>query len=191
LYGRPESAGGPQRPWPDCAYLHAERRSPASRWSCSTSSTWSCIATGVSRHAVLRRIIYKRENSSQSRIATVPAVRGDLEDPELKPGLGVNDPRKAGFHSLRHSMSDALRRAGVPEEHKDAILGHSRERGTALWARAWAGAVGEVVGEGEVCVPEHEQQRALMGHGATGVADGYGLGFPMSVLRDAVEQITY
>jgi transposase len=28
LYGRPEAAGGRQRPAPDCAYLHAERRKP-------------------------------------------------------------------------------------------------------------------------------------------------------------------
>jgi transposase len=28
LYGRPEAAGGRQRPVPDCAYLHAERRKP-------------------------------------------------------------------------------------------------------------------------------------------------------------------
>jgi transposase len=28
LYGRPEVAGGRQRPLPDCAYLHAERRKP-------------------------------------------------------------------------------------------------------------------------------------------------------------------
>ncbi len=28
LYGRPEAAGGRQRPRPDCAYLHAERRKP-------------------------------------------------------------------------------------------------------------------------------------------------------------------
>jgi hypothetical protein len=26
LYGRPEVVGQRQRPWPDCAYLHAERR---------------------------------------------------------------------------------------------------------------------------------------------------------------------
>jgi transposase len=28
LYGRPEAAGGRQRPMPDCTYLHAERRKP-------------------------------------------------------------------------------------------------------------------------------------------------------------------
>ena len=39
-------------------------------------------------------------------------------------------------------------------------------------------------------VPEHES-RALMGHGATGVADGYGLGYPMAVLADAVAKIRY
>jgi integrase len=36
--------------------------------------------------------------------------------------------------------------------------------------------------------PEHEG-RALMGHGATGVADSYGLGYPMTVLADAVAKI--
>jgi len=28
LYGRPEVAGQRQRPWPDCAWIHAERRKP-------------------------------------------------------------------------------------------------------------------------------------------------------------------
>src|SRR4029453_1849622 len=28
LYGRPEVAGQRQRPWPDCAWIHAERRRP-------------------------------------------------------------------------------------------------------------------------------------------------------------------
>jgi integrase len=37
---------------------------------------------------------------------------------------GVTDPRKT-FHSLRHSASDALRRAECPEDVKDSILGHS------------------------------------------------------------------
>jgi integrase len=39
-------------------------------------------------------------------------------------------------------------------------------------------------------VPEQEQ-RALMGHSARGVADSYGLGFPVNVLRDAVNAIRY
>jgi integrase len=39
-------------------------------------------------------------------------------------------------------------------------------------------------------VPEPEQ-RALMGHGANGVADGYGLGYPMTVLAEAIGQVTY
>ena len=39
-------------------------------------------------------------------------------------------------------------------------------------------------------VPEAEQ-RALLGHAGSGVADTYGIGFPLSVLRDAIEQVTY
>jgi hypothetical protein len=31
----------------------------------------------------------------------------------------------------------------------------------------------------------------LMGYSASGVAGGYGLGFPLTVLRDAVETIRY
>jgi len=39
-------------------------------------------------------------------------------------------------------------------------------------------------------VPEAEQ-RVLLGHAASGVADSYGGGFPLSVLRDAVSRIVY
>lgn len=39
-------------------------------------------------------------------------------------------------------------------------------------------------------VPEAEQ-RALLGHAGSGVADSYGSGFPLSVLRDAVSKVTY
>jgi integrase len=39
-------------------------------------------------------------------------------------------------------------------------------------------------------VPEAEQ-RALLGHAGQGVADSYGLGFPLNVLRDAVNRIGY
>lgn len=64
--------------------------------------------------------------------------------------VGVSDPRLV-FHSFRHSVKDALRRAQVPEE----------------------------------------VQRALLGHAGQGVAAGYGVGFPLSVLRDAVNRIAY
>lgn len=39
-------------------------------------------------------------------------------------------------------------------------------------------------------VPEHEQ-RAIMGHAGTSVADGYGLGYPLSVLAEAVSKVKY
>jgi len=39
-------------------------------------------------------------------------------------------------------------------------------------------------------VPEAEQ-RALLGHAGSGVADSYGQGFPLFVLRDATEKVTY
>jgi integrase len=39
-------------------------------------------------------------------------------------------------------------------------------------------------------VPEAEQ-RTILGHAGSGVADSYGQGFPLSVLRDAVNRITY
>jgi integrase len=39
-------------------------------------------------------------------------------------------------------------------------------------------------------VPEAEQ-RALLGHAGSGAADSYGSGFPLSVLKDAVNKITY
>jgi integrase len=52
-------------------------------------------------------------------------------------------------HSLRHSMKDRLRAAGVPED----------------------------------------LQKALMGHGTKSVADGYGLGFPLGVLKGALAKV--
>ena len=39
-------------------------------------------------------------------------------------------------------------------------------------------------------VPE-DVQRALMGHSDGSVASGYGSGFPLSVLREAVSKVTY
>jgi integrase len=39
-------------------------------------------------------------------------------------------------------------------------------------------------------VPEAEQ-RALMGHSSNSVADGYGVGFPVSVLLDAISKVRY
>jgi integrase len=39
-------------------------------------------------------------------------------------------------------------------------------------------------------VPESEQ-RAVMGHAGSGIADGYGLGFPASVLAEAISKIHY
>jgi integrase len=39
-------------------------------------------------------------------------------------------------------------------------------------------------------VPEAEQ-RALMGHSSTSVADGYGVGFPVSVIAEAVAKVRY
>jgi integrase len=40
---------------------------------------------------------------------------------------GVTDPRKAPNHSWRHRMEDELRAAEVPEDVRDAILGHARK----------------------------------------------------------------
>jgi len=61
---------------------------------------------------------------------------------------GVCDPRKT-FHSLRHSASDALRRAECPEDVKDSILGHSgasvgRRYGTGIPLPVQAKWVGRI-----------------------------------------------
>lgn len=40
--------------------------------------------------------------------------------------VGITDPRKAPDHSWRHRMEDELRSADVPEDLRDAILGHAR-----------------------------------------------------------------
>lgn len=39
-------------------------------------------------------------------------------------------------------------------------------------------------------IPEAES-RAIMGHGSTGVADSYGLGYPMAVLKKAMDEVRY
>jgi integrase len=44
--------------------------------------------------------------------------------------LGITDPRKT-FHGFRHGMADALRRAGVELEIREALLGHSSGRVSA------------------------------------------------------------
>ena len=44
--------------------------------------------------------------------------------------LGITDSRKT-FHGFRHGMADALRRAGVELEIREALLGHSSGRVSA------------------------------------------------------------
>jgi len=62
---------------------------------------------------------------------------------------GVQDTRLV-FHSTRHSFADALRRAGVPEDTRDALLGHSsggkigRSYGTGYTMRQLQEAVARV-----------------------------------------------
>ncbi len=58
----------------------------------------------------------------------------------VKKAAQINDPSKAPNHSWRHRMEDELRAAEVPEDARDAIMGHHRkttgrqygERGEAL-----------------------------------------------------------
>lgn len=40
---------------------------------------------------------------------------------------GIGDPRKGPDHSWRHRMEDELRNAEVPEDVRDAVVGHSRK----------------------------------------------------------------
>ena len=40
--------------------------------------------------------------------------------------VGITDPRKAPDHSWRHRVEDELRAAGVPEDVRDAVMGHAR-----------------------------------------------------------------
>jgi len=40
---------------------------------------------------------------------------------------GITDPAKAPDHSWRHRIEDELRAAAVPEDARDAILGHTRK----------------------------------------------------------------
>lgn len=64
--------------------------------------------------------------------------------------VGITDPRKAPDHSWRHRVEDELRAAEVPEDARDALLGHARKttgrvygvRGEAL--KRLAGAVGRI-----------------------------------------------
>jgi hypothetical protein len=41
--------------------------------------------------------------------------------------VGITDPRKAPDHSWRHRVEDELRAAEVPEDARDAIMGHARK----------------------------------------------------------------
>jgi len=67
----------------------------------------------------------------------------------LREKAGVKDARLV-FHSTRHSFADALRRAGVPEDIRDALLGHSsggkigRRYGTGHSLRALKEAINRV-----------------------------------------------
>jgi integrase len=61
---------------------------------------------------------------------------------------GVTDPRKT-FHSFRHLWKDAARASGMPEEHHDAITGHSngsvgRSYGTGVPLKVLAESMAKV-----------------------------------------------
>jgi integrase len=45
----------------------------------------------------------------------------------LRRNVGITDRRKAPNHSWRHRVEDELRGAEVPEDGRDAILGHARK----------------------------------------------------------------
>jgi integrase len=45
----------------------------------------------------------------------------------VKKATKINDPAKAPNHSWRHRMEDELRAAEVPEDARDAIMGHARK----------------------------------------------------------------
>ena len=71
-----------------------------------------------------------------------PGLKGRSSKPgKLGPKLGdaFNRWRKraevvrpgVNFHSFRHSVGDRLRKAGVPEDDRAALLGHEDERITS------------------------------------------------------------
>ena len=45
----------------------------------------------------------------------------------VRRSAGITDPQKAPDHSWRHRVEDELRTAEVPEDARDAILGHARK----------------------------------------------------------------
>lgn len=45
----------------------------------------------------------------------------------IRERVGLTDPAKAPNHAFRHRMEDELRTAEVPEDVRDAILGHARK----------------------------------------------------------------
>lgn len=47
--------------------------------------------------------------------------------------VGIDDPRKAPNHSFRHRMEDEMRAAEVPEDVRDAIVGHARKTTGAVY----------------------------------------------------------
>lgn len=45
----------------------------------------------------------------------------------VRDAVGITDPQKAPNHAWRHRLEDELRAAEVPEDARDAILGHARK----------------------------------------------------------------
>ena len=47
--------------------------------------------------------------------------------------VGIDDPRKAPNHAFGHRMEDEMRAAEVPEDVRDAIVGHARKTTGAVY----------------------------------------------------------
>lgn len=66
----------------------------------------------------------------------------------LRKAAQITDPRKVGAHSWRHRMEDALRRARVPREAQDAIMGHANPTNAgAGYGDGWRGWPDELAKE--------------------------------------------
>jgi len=95
LYGRPEVAGQRQRPWPDCAWIHAERRRPG-------------VTLDVARHVKTRKSGPARRDALTGSVLPLsgqPArVMGGAQD---LPGLSGATLGRAAAWSDRAAMASS------------------------------------------------------------------------------------
>lgn len=57
--------------------------------------------------------------------------------------LGIDDPKKV-FHSFRHNFMQSCREAGIPDDIRKVLMGHSLEKDVAMTYGGWVSPEGKV-----------------------------------------------